>query len=221
MIRFKICGLRDADNAVVAAESGADFLGFNFVPGARRRLDVEQAKEIVAEYRRRQGQGGPELFGLFADQPIDEVNRIVHEVGLDRAQLCGDEPPDYWDKVDVPVVKQIKVRDDDRNRAVTETDARVHEVLTHGSTAMLDKYVEGHKGGSGRTFDWTIAAEVARDHDFLLAGGLTPENVREAIATVQPWAVDVSSGVETDGVKDAAKIQAFAQAVKRADGALH
>ena len=218
MTRFKICGLRDSDNAVVAAESGADFLGFNFVPGARRRLEVERAKEIVAEYRRRRGQGGPELFGLFADQPVEEVNRIVREVGLDRAQLCGDEPPDYWDRVDAPVVKQIKVRDDDRNQVVAETDARIHEVQEQGSTPMLDKYVEGHKGGSGRTFDWTIAAEVARDYDFMLAGGLTRENVGEAITTVGPWAVDVSSGVETDGVKDAAKIRDFAEAVKRADG---
>ncbi len=221
MTRFKICGLRDSDNAVVVAESGADFLGFNFVPGARRRLEVEDAKEIVAEYRRRRGQGGPELFGLFADQPVEEVNRILREVGLDRAQLCGNEPPDYWDQVEAPVVKQIKVRDDDRDRAVGETDARVHEIQEHRSTPMLDKYVEGHKGGTGRTFDWTIAAEVARDHDFLLAGGLTPENVGEAIATVAPWAVDVSSGVETEGVKDAAKIRDFAEAVKRADGVLH
>lgn len=218
MTRFKICGLRDADNAVVAAESGADFLGFNFVPGVRRQLEVDRAREIIQEYRRRRGKGGPGLVGLFADQPLDDVNRTVERVGLDLAQLCGDEPHQYWEVVSVPVIKQIKVRDDgDISQATDETLRRVGEVVSSGHMAMLDKYQAGAKGGTGRTFDWSIAAEVARRYDFLLAGGLNPENVARAIETVGPWGVDVSSGVETDYVKDPEKIVAFARQVAGAD----
>jgi phosphoribosylanthranilate isomerase len=218
MIRLKICGLRDADNAVKAAEAGADFLGFIFVPGARRRVSVDRARAIVEEYRCRHGSGGPRLVGLFADQPADEVDRTARRVGLDLAQLCGDEGPDYWRELSVPIIKQIKVRDQrERDQAVAETLRRVKEVVGHGHLASLDKYHRGAKGGTGRAFDWTIAADVAGRHDFLLAGGLTPENVAEAIATVGPWGVDVSSGVETEGVKDARKIASFADEVRWAD----
>lgn len=218
MTRFKICGLRDTDNAVVAAESGADFLGFNFVPGARRRLEVDRALDIIREYRRRRGEGGPRLVGLFADQPLDEVDRTIERCGLDLAQLCGDEPPEYWEAVSAPVIKQVKVRDDgDIAQAIDETLRRVGEVVGSGHMAMLDKYEAGAKGGTGRTFDWSIAAEVARHHDFLLAGGLNPQNVAQAIETVGPWGVDVSSGVETDYVKDPKKIAAFAREVTGAD----
>ena len=218
MTRLKICGLRDADNAVKAAEAGADFLGFVFVPGARRRVSVDRAGAIIEEYRRRRGSGGPRLVGLFADQPADDVDRTAREVDLDLAQLCGDEGPDYWRELSIPIIKQIKVRDGgDRDQAVGDTLRRVKEVVDPGHLASLDKYHESAKGGTGRAFDWTIAADVAGDHDFLLAGGLTPENVGHAIATVGPWGVDVSSGVETDGDKDARKIASFADEVRDAD----
>ena len=219
MTRLKICGLRDAANALAAADAGAGFLGFNFVPGARRALSAEQARTIIAEYRRRRGPGGPKLVGLFADQPMDEVNRIVTNCGLDLAQLCGDEPPEYWRGLSARIIKQIKVRDEDvREHAVAETMRRVGEVVAHEHLAMLDKYEPGAKGGTGHSFDWGIAAEISRHHEFLLAGGLTPDNVGQAIATAAPWGVDVSSGVETRGLKDPQKIAAFAREVRRADG---
>ena len=218
MIKLKICGLRDAANALVAAEAGADFLGFAFVPGARRQLAVEQARTVLQEYRRRRRKSGPRLVGLFANQPMDEVNRTVERCGLDLAQLCGDEPPEYWRGLAVPVIKQVGVRDQaSGDQAVADTMRRVEEVTDHGHTAMLDRYEAGARGGTGRAFDWSIAAAVAKERDFLLAGGLTPENVGKAIATVGPWGVDVSSGVETDGQKDATKIKAFAREVARAD----
>ena len=220
MTRLKICGLRDADNAQVAADSGADFLGFVFVPGARRQLSVDQARAIIEEYRGRRPQGGPRLVGLFADQPPAEVYAAVQRCGLDMAQLCGQETSEYWRRISVPVIRQIKV--DDRGpmeSSITTTRRRLEEVAAHGHVAMLDRYEAGAQGGTGRTFDWSIAAELAGDHEFLLAGGLTPENVGTAIETVAPWGVDVSSGVETDGVKDPGKIAAFAQAVRTADAA--
>ncbi len=217
MTRFKICGLRSLDHALVAADAGADFLGFVFVHGVRRQLSEEHAAAIIAEFRRLRGHDGPWLVGLFANQPLEEVNRIASRCGLDYAQLCGDEPPEYWARVEARVIKQVKVRDDaPREQAVQRVLEQVALVVSHGALPLLDRYEAGALGGTGRSFDWSIAGEVAARHDFLLAGGLSPDNVGQAIAAVGPWGVDVSSGVETDGVKDSRKILAFAEAVRRA-----
>ena len=220
MTAFKICSLRDAPNAVVAAEAGASYLGFNFVHGVRRQLTPDQASEVIGQYRSERGDGGPALVGLFADQPIDEVNRIVQRCGLQYAQLCGSEPPAYWDDVDTSVIKVIRVREDFGNaEAASLAMANVEKVVSAGNIPHLDKYEPGRLGGLGRTFDWSIVARVAARHDVVLAGGLTPENVGEAIAATRPWTVDVSSGVETNGDKDPDKIRAFAHAVAAAPAA--
>ena len=215
MTKFKICGLRDADNALVAASAGADFLGFNFVPGVRRRIPVHDARAAIGELRERCDRTTPRIVGLFADQPADDVNRIVGACGLDLVQLCGQESRDYMRLMRAPVVKAVKVRDEDGlEEAAARTIRAADELAADGHRVQLDKYEAGAKGGTGRTFDWRIAARVAERHDIVLAGGLDPENVRRAIDVVSPWCVDVSSGVETDGVKDPAKIKAFAAAVK-------
>jgi phosphoribosylanthranilate isomerase len=215
MTEFKICGLRSVEHALAAAEAGASFLGFVFVPGVRRQLTPEQAQAIIEEYRSIRGPDGPRLVGLFANQPLKEVNQTIKTCGLDFAQLCGDEPPDYWDTVDAWVIKQIRVRDDGlRQKAAAEVLYQVDEVVSRMHLPLLDRYEPGALGGTGRSFDWSIAADVTRRYDVLLAGGLTPDNVGEAITTASPWGVDVSSGVETDGVKDSSKISAFAEAVR-------
>ena len=216
MTVFKICGLRQVDHVLAASDAGADFLGFNFIPGVRRQIQEEQAKEIIQEYRRLRPDSRARLVGLFANQSLDEVNRILHHCGLDLAQLCGDEDSEYWDQVDVRVVKHIKVSDQgSRDAVVAKVLGRVEEVVKRGHIPLLDKHEAGALGGTGRSFDWGIAREVAGHHDILLAGGLSPENVSEAIATATPWGVDVSSGVETGGVKDTEKIAAFAREVQR------
>ncbi len=221
MTRFKICGLRETGHAVTAAEAGADFLGFAFVHGVRRQLSEEQALAIIQDYRALKGSGGPLLVGLFANQPLDEVNRIVESCNLDFAQLCGDERPDYWRHVAVPIIKQVRVSVEGESGAVLAgVLRRVDEVVSGGHTALLDRHEKGALGGTGLSFDWRIAAEVAKRFDFLLAGGLSPENVGRAIATAGPWGVDVSSGVEADGVKDPGKITAFAEEVRRASRGL-
>ena len=212
MTRFKICGLRDPANALVALESGADFIGMVFVPGVRRQITPERALEVVAAVRANPGSEGPRFVGLFANQPVDEVNDIVDRCGLDMAQLCGDESPEYWARVEVDVIKQIKVRDD----TLADTLSSVKSVVEAGHIAMLDKYEKGALGGTGLTFDWSIAQEVAERFPIMLAGGLTPDNVARAIAKVSPWGVDVSSGVETDGDKDPIKMRGFASEVVRA-----
>ena len=166
MTKFKICGLRDADNALVAANAGADFLGLNFVPGVRRRITPEQALSIVERLRSTLGERVPTLVGLFANQRVDEVNEIVERCGLDLAQLCGDEPREYWDEVAAPVIRQIKVRDDTPKEAAVETAARqIEDVIGSGHTPMLDKYERGALGGTGRTFDWRVASELASRYD--------------------------------------------------------
>ncbi len=217
MTAFKICSLRDAPNALAAAEAGASYIGFNFVHGVRRQLTPDQASEIIDRYRGYRGDGGPALVGLFADQPIDEVNRILRRCGLQYAQLCGGEPPAYWEDVEASVIKVVRVREDlGIEKAASLAMASVEEVVAARHTPHLDKYEPGRLGGLGKTFDWSIAARVAARYDVVLAGGLSPDNVADAIAAVRPWMVDVSSGVETDGDKDPAKIRAFARAVSAA-----
>ena len=217
MTRFKICGLRDVDSALVAADAGAHFLGLNFVPRVRRRITPDQGKAIVSHVIDKLGADRPGLVGLFADQPIDEVNEIIEACGLEHAQLCGSEDSDYWDQVKANVIKQIKVKTlASQRETVDATLAQVNDVVSRGNIALLDSYKKGALGGTGHVFDWDIAARVAQEHDVVLAGGLSPDNVATAIRQIDPWMVDVSSGVETDGVKDHAKIRAFAEAVRAA-----
>ena len=190
MTVIKICGLREAANALVAAEAGADLLGFVFVHGVRRQLEVEQARSIIDEYRRLSASpdssgrpGPPRLVGLFANQPLSEVNHVIERCGLELAQLCGDEERDYWRQVDADVIRQVRI-DDTAPHSVAVEDAlrRVEEASSAGCIPLLDKQEAGQLGGTGRTFDWSIASEVAARFDVLLAGGLTPDNVRQAIA---------------------------------------
>ena len=217
MIEFKICGMRTLEHALVAADAGASLLGFVFVPGVRRRIEVSDAARIITEVRRKRGADSPRIVGLFANQPLNEVNAVIKDCGLDFAQLCGDEPPDFWDNVDAWVIRQVKVDDaQPRKHAIDTALRQVDEVVDRIHLTLLDKQMKGALGGTGHTFDWSIAHEIAKRHPVFLAGGLSPANVRQAIDAVQPWGVDVSSGVETNGVKDTAKIAAFAKMVHMA-----
>ena len=218
MTRFKICGLRDVSNSLAAAESGADFLGFNFVEGVRRQLQPDVGSEIIYDFRMAfDGDKMPGIVGLFANQDADFINDIIHRCGLDYVQLCGDETPGFWSELAAPVIRQVKIREDlPRADAVSMASSNVSEALTAGHIALLDKHKPGALGGTGVTFDWEIAREIALEYPVMVAGGLNPNNVAQAIETAVPWGVDVSSGVETDGVKDADKIRAFAAAVRAA-----
>ena len=222
MTLAKICGLRDPVSASVAADAGADLIGFVFVEGVRRHLSPESAADVISQYRKARRGPGPGLVGLFANQPAGFVNEVVRICRLDFVQLCGDEGPDYWRRMDTAVIRQIKVRSEEAGvdgvtGRVLEAVDRVHRA---GHRAMLDAYEPGQLGGTGTTFDWSIARVVAATQKIVLAGGLTPDNVGAAIETVAPWAVDVSSGVETDGEKDYSKIRAFLSAARAADGLL-
>ena len=218
MTRVKICGLRTADDLLAAAHAGADLCGLVFVPGRRRRVPVEAAVEAVRAFRAAWPRTRPAVVGLFADQPLEEVQETVRRVGLDAVQLCGGEPLAYCKAVGAPVLKVLPVDDAlPRQELTLALGAHLAALEREGFGAVLDRYERGLQGGTGRSFDWGVAAELARGHRFLLAGGLTPENVAQAVARVRPWGVDVSSGVETHGVKDHARVRAFIAAVREAD----
>jgi phosphoribosylanthranilate isomerase len=217
-VLVKICGIRELPHALAAAEAGAELLGMVFVPGVRRRITPQQARAIVQAVREARGGNAPKFVGLFSDQPLGEVNETIAAVGLDHVQLCGSEPLDYCGKVAVPPLKVLHVRADrPRAESVADLDARLAELNAAGWLGILDKQSDVQPGGLGESFDWTLAAELARrGRRFLLAGGLTPQNVAEALRVACPEGVDVSSGVETGGVKDVAKIRAFIQRARAA-----
>lgn len=197
MTRVKICGVREVEHAVAAAEAGADMLGFIFYPPVRRYVEPALAKKLADAVR-----GRVELVGVFVDEEPERMGEIADLVGLDLIQLSSDT------RVSRPTVRTVHV----------DGQTSVEEIAEHARGAHLihlDTKKNGQHGGTGQTFDWSIARDASAVGPVLLAGGLNPTNVAEAIAVARPWGVDVSSGVETDGVKDPAKIEAFIRAVKR------
>ena len=222
--RTKICGIQRPEEALVAAEAGVDFIGLVFVPGRRRRLEVAAAQHIAATMRAagsRLNRPTPQAVGLFADQPLAEVQETIKAGKLDAAQLCGQESPEYCRQVQgetgASVIKVLHISGATTAGATAgQGDAGVEKRLLDyqeaGCYITLDRLVEGLQGGTGESFDWAVAAQLSqRGYQFLLAGGLTPDNVAQAVARACPWGVDVSTGVETDGVKDPEKIRAFIQ----------
>jgi len=209
--RVKICGLRAAEHALVAADAGADLLGFVFVEGVRRQLQPDAGREVISGYRAAHGPGGPKLVGLFRNQPADWVNRVIQDIGLDLAQLCGDETSEYAAGLAVPTVRQVLVRP---NTDREQLRRKVGDALDDHEMVVLDRFDPGTPGGTGKAFDWRVAEGIAGRCGVLLAGGLDPDNVSGAVRLLRPWGVDVSTGVETDGAKDPARIRDFIEAAR-------
>jgi phosphoribosylanthranilate isomerase len=198
--RVKICGITSAEDARLAAELGASAIGLVFWPGSPRCVGIERAKEIVASLP-------PFLsaVGVFVNQ-AEEAVEIARRVGLSAVQFHGDEPPESYRTLPVRVIKAIAVGDNGSRDAATAVPA--------SATVLLDAHDPVRRGGTGREIDWTIAAGIARRRPIILSGGLNPENVARAIETVRPYAIDVSSGVESaPGRKDAAKLRALFDAL--------
>ena len=214
-IRVKICGLRSNEAALVAANAGADYLGFNFVEGVRRQLQPTEGTKIIAEYRA--GLSGsnntnqPGLVGLFLNQDPDFVNETARNSGLEYLQLCGDEDADYTSKIELPIFKMVRVKEGD---TPSDLDRIITPLLNAGHGIVLDRFDKKTPGGAGLTFDWSAARGIVNRDNVLLAGGLKPENVQSAITELSPWGVDVASGVETDGIKDPQRIRAFIEATQ-------
>lgn len=202
-VRVKICGITNAEDALQAAEAGADALGFVFHPASPRAVTAEQARRIVEQL--------PPLVttvGLFVNCPPRQVGGTLTAAGLDVAQLHGDELPEDCRIPGRRVIKALRVRDADSLRGAADYPV---------AALLLDAWSDGHYGGTGTTFDWQLAGELTRRRPLILAGGLTPDNVAAAIRQVRPYAVDVSSGVERrPGLKDHARVRKFIQQVRSA-----
>jgi len=206
-VKIKICGITNLDDARSAIEAGADLLGFNFYAKSPRYIMPEQAREIAAQIQ--SGGHGPLLVGVFVNSTLEEIRSILEIAPIDLAQLHGDES--------VHVVEQLHGRGFKALRPKSEAEAEIDAewFAPHGPNApvlLVDAYRKDQYGGTGHVADWSIATKLAQQYPILLAGGLTPDNVAEAVRQVRPWGVDVASGVEVSpGKKDVAKMRMFVE----------
>jgi len=212
MTRVKICGIRDEVHALAAVEAGADFIGLVFAP-SKRQITLAQAHEIASAVKK--SSHTTKVVGVFVNAPAYQVNEIADFCALDWVQLSGDECWEYCREVVEPVIKTIRVGQQSPEELYAELSAGSKLLPSQRFIALLDSRVEGKYGGTGESFNWNLAQKVAKRFPVIIAGGLNPENVARLIETVRPWGVDVSSGVETGGVKDIAKIRAFIEAVRK------
>lgn len=196
MFRVKICGITNESDALHAVACGADALGFVFYAGSPRCVESEQVRAVSAQIPDHVAK-----VGLFVNEAPDKVNQVAAASGIDLVQLHGDETPNICRQIALPVMKALRVRD-----AASLADWELYPV----ELFLLDAWHPEKFGGTGESCDWSLAAELAAKTEIILAGGLTPDNVSEAVKIVNPHGVDVSSGVEqSPGQKDPDKIAAF------------
>lgn len=214
MTKVKICGITEAAHALAAAQAGADFIGL-VLASSRRQVNLEWAKGIAEAVK---GLEKPPLVvGVFVNTAAPEVNCIGDYCGLDWVQLSGDEPWECLGDVERPLIKAIRVSREAKAEGLITNMSIGYDLLRKDFICLLDSHVEGSYGGTGQTFNWRLARQVSQRFPVIIAGGLSPQNVGEAIKVARPWGVDVSSGVETGGVKDISKIKAFIEAVRKTD----
>jgi len=214
MTRVKICGIRDKAHALAAVEAGADFIGLMFAL-SKRQVSPAQACKIASSVKK--SSDATKVVGVFVNAPSSQVNELSDFCALDWVQLSGDESWEYCLEVVRPVIKAIRIGQQSSEELYAELSAGSKLLPPQGFITLLDSQVEGKYGGTGESFDWRLVQQVAKRFPVIIAGGLDPNNVARLIETVAPWGVDVSSGVETEGVKDMAKIKAFIEEVKKAD----
>ncbi len=204
MVRVKICGITRLEDGLAAARMGADMLGFVFAPSPRQ-VTPDQARTIIRGLP-------PQVMtvGVFVNAPLDVMEETQRFCGLGMLQLHGDESEEVVRAIGSPVIKALRVA-----KTALECDTAYP-----GATLLLDTYDPKAVGGTGKTFDWSLAIGPARKRQIILAGGLTPENIIEAINTVRPYAVDISSGVEREpGRKDHEKVERFIRRAKSLENA--
>ena len=215
MTRVKICGIKEEAHALAVIEAGGDLIGLVFAP-SQRQVTAVQAREIVSAVKSHSH--AIEVVGVFVNMPAPEVNMIASSCHLDWVQLSGDEPWEYCRQITKPLIKAVRIRRGQRPEPIGANLATGEQILSSQKHLyLLDSQVKDRYGGTGITFDWSLARQVAEQFPVIIAGGLTPDNVAQVIEMVAPWGVDVSSGVEVGGVKDIVKIRAFIEAVRRVD----
>jgi phosphoribosylanthranilate isomerase len=201
-VKVKICGITSAEDALAAVDAGADALGFMFYAPSPRCVTRESAAPII-----RRLPPFVAKVGVFVNPTAEEVRQAIADCGLDTLQFHGEEPPEFCSQFGLRALKAFRVQGPETLKTLPDYS---------GVAWLLDSFVAGARGGTGHTFNWDIAAQAAKlGGRVILAGGLTPENVADAVRKVRPYAVDVSSGVESaPGKKDAAKVRAFIAAAK-------
>lgn len=212
MTKIKICGIKTLKDAFAAIQAGADYLGFNFYPKSVRFIEKSACAEITSVLKREHPQ--IKLVGVFVNSSVEEIKDILQTCHLNLAQLHGDEPPEMLSAFNGKAFKAIRLSSSES----VAPSVFICESVTASvdkPAMLIDAAVKGVYGGSGVTADWTAAAQLAKKYPLLLAGGLTPENVADAVRQVKPWGVDVASGVESaPGEKDSGKMKAFVKAVQ-------
>lgn len=204
--KIKICGITNLEDARFAAGALVDYLGFIFYEPSPRYIEPGEAGAIINWLE------GPEKVGVFVNQPLDDVNQIARQTGLDYVQLHGDESVEYCELVEKPIIKVIHIEEE------TVDYLLKHQIEQYAEVAdflLFDTKIDGLWGGTGKSFDWSMITDLDIDIPFFLSGGLKAENIKEAIETVQPYAIDVSSSLEQKpGLKDFAKIEAFMDEIR-------
>jgi len=205
MTKIKICGIKSVDDALAAIDLGADLIGFNFYPESPRYVEPGHCRGIMSRLRRF---GHVQFVGVFVNASVEEIHATMDACGLGLAQLHGDETPEFMEALEGKSYKAFR-------GIPSDVDGFKRD---ESPAFLVDASVKGLYGGSGATADWDGAAELAKKYPLLLAGGLTPGNVAEAVRRVRAWGVDVASGVESaPGRKDQGRMKAFVQAVRDAD----
>ena len=203
--RIKICGITRLEDARYCAAAGVDYLGFILAAGSPRAVDPHLAREIVNWVY------GPLTVGVFRDQDVEFINRVARDVGFDLVQLHGSETPEQCRAVEPPVIKAIAINP---STSAADLEREVQRYRSSAKHLLFDTSIGGTTGGTGKPFDWQVAAAQVDPATSFVAGGIGPENVREVIAQLEPFAVDVSSGVEeSPGVKSFERINALLDAV--------
>jgi len=215
MTFIKICGIKDKEQALAIADAGADFIGLVFA-SSPRQVTPTQALEIVSALKK--SKTTAPVVGVFVNTPAPTVRKIADACHLDWVQLSGDEPWEYCLELARPVIKVLQVsRNYPPEQACADLDNGIKVLAGQKHIFLLDANTGEKYGGTGMTFNWELAKPIAARFPVIIAGGLNPGNVGRAIKIIRPWGVDVSSGVETKGVKNMSKVIKFIEAVREAD----